>query len=199
MKDTDKEQFVTIISGLADCFGRKISNFGGFWMGLRDLELRELERGVTEAMKSLKFMPTIVEIREFAGRIEGSARCDQAWMELCQCIRTGPYVHVQFVDKALTATIRAMGGWVAMCDRFAEGESQEKWIRKEFDRIYTGFVRRGVLSTDCGPLCGLSTRLPAEVWIAGDFRGKTRRLGFRAPRGVLASAPPNPTSESPED
>ena len=188
MNATDREEFFMALTMMFETLGREASEaqVEGYWIGLSDLEFPDVKRALGRAIRECrKFVPTPAELRELAGVDSPESAAVLAWMELQKAIRIGPYSHVQFRDPVITATIRAMtGNWAAMCGRFAEGESEEKWIQKDFVRIYSVFASRGVGEEESAPLAGLSTGEYAKPVLVGKS-DEQRSIGHQVPQGRL--------------
>ncbi|GAG25741.1 unnamed protein product, partial [marine sediment metagenome] len=100
---------------------------------LDDLSAAEVEKAAHVAMRTLKFMPRPVELRELAGRGQPNLedRALLAWGAVLRAINDGAnsYDHVDFDDRAINATIRGMGGWPELLER--GGADFDVWARKE--------------------------------------------------------------------
>lgn len=117
----------------------------GYWLGLRDLQLSDVEAAVQRAITSSKFMPVPAELREQSGALKPDDCAELAWNELRKAIQQySHYDSVDFSDKAINATIRQLSGNWQQCCEEAVGEQFEVWYRKEFLRVYQTFTRIGV-------------------------------------------------------
>ena len=183
MTNTDKPAFVTAISALFEAFGKEITEarVAGYWLGLRDLAIQDVTRAVTAALTTETFLPVPASLRKLAGVADVGDRAQFAWEAVLRAVAdVGPYRHVTFADQTINAAIRGFtGSWVALCDRFAEGESQERWIRKEFVQIYAAYARRQSLSPDetkwLGGLSQVEGLEPVEVTSRVAIEDGTRR------------------------
>jgi hypothetical protein len=161
MHAKQRPEFVTIIAALAATFGKEASEplLTGYWMGLSDLELSALKTAATRAMREKKFMPTVAELRELAGDIGPEQRAVIAWDAVKSANREHSYAAtVDFDDRAINAAIRNMGGWEQFTERI---ESDEVWARKDFERIYQVYNRRGVTASEGAALPGFHARVNA--------------------------------------
>lgn len=62
-------------------------------------------------------------------------RSSAAWIELRDAIQKhGAYASVDFEDPAINATVRLLGGWVALCMK--DAATFERRTRREFRRMY---------------------------------------------------------------
>ena len=159
MQAKQRPEFVTVVTALAATFGKEASEamLTGYWMGLSDLELPAFKRAASMALRDRKFMPTVAELHELAGELTPEARAVVAWDAAILANRLHGYYHsVSFDDPAINATIRSLGGWPALDDRLnAEGDV---WLRKDFERIFITFARRGVTADEGAALAGFFDR-----------------------------------------
>ncbi len=159
MDEKDKTEFATTINALTAQY-RVEPNTAmllGYWMGLSDLTLDAVNRAATEALRTSEFMPTVAKIRELAGVLNPTDRAVIAWRALSKAmVKHGYYDSIQFDDPVLNATIRNLGGWIEWAERSEREE--EKWLRKDFDRIYISLCRTGVSDVEGGPLTGWHDR-----------------------------------------
>jgi hypothetical protein len=120
---------------------------------LGDLTIEEIGEAVFNMArtKTCHTFPTPGEIREaLPGKAKGCA--EKAFTDLIDAIRrVGVYRIPLFEDEVLIATIRALGGWEAVCGWRAE---DRHWKRREFLSVYQACGagegkgdRRGLLRT----------------------------------------------------
>ena len=64
----------------------------------------------------------------------------------------GYYNSPNFEDAAINATIRALGGWLRVCE--LQEEEFSKWYRKDFERLYVIYAETGVGQEAGQPLIG---------------------------------------------
>lgn len=143
MDANDRPKFVSLVDALAASFGREVDEalLSGYWLGLDDLSLSAIEKAVAEAIRSYKFMPAPAVLRELAGEMLGEDRVQLAWDSMVAAIsEVGGYRSITFEDPAITASVRALGGWERICS--AESEELHKWLRKDFERVYPTFARK---------------------------------------------------------
>ena len=132
-----------------------------------------------------RFAPTPAELRELVGDTSPDDAALLAWADLLASVRIGPYATVQFRDPVITATIRSVwGNWPAVCDAFADGQSQEKWIEQRFSKAYKANARRTQIGIDeTAPLGGLGT---------GRYSRETGKIEPPKPK-LLGKLPNRPT------
>lgn len=156
MTGDDKPQFAMIITALAETLDRQLSEavIALYFEALRDLSIDDVERGAAQCIRTMKFMPKPVEIREAAGRGEssGQERAVLAWSEAWDAVsRFGSYRSVTFADVVTGEVIRRLGGW----PRFCRPDQDEQWARKEFLELYGALAaqRPGLPIAELPGLC----------------------------------------------
>ena len=162
----DKSKFVELIQSVAGTFRQQVTDslLDGYWMGLSDLTLDQLNLACHRSLRACEFMPTVKELRELAGQQSDEDRAVIAFREVEQAVlRVGWYKSPDFEDKAINATIRNLGGWQRICD--LSEEEFDKWFRKDFERVYGVYSRRGVGDEDGASL-------------EGEFAKSNRTLGY---------------------
>lgn len=155
MLESDRKNFVTAIAAMAATFRQEGTEaiYEGYWVGLSDLDWPAVKLAVTRAIRECEFMPSAAELRKKAGAISPADRAIKAWDALNKAVtRYGYYDSVDFDDKLINATVRSMGGWMRLSERYKTDD--EKWIRKDFERIYESLMRSGVSAEAIGPLLG---------------------------------------------
>jgi hypothetical protein len=181
MKAEDYEtRFAPMLAQLAAVFRVEVSEplTMGYWAGLRDLELEDIERAMERALATRKHMPRPSELRELAGAITPADRATLAWPIVAKAIRThGTYASVDFDDTIINAAIRGMGGWERLGS--LEGDDFHVWARKEFERAYTTLATVGASEEACAHLPGREDR------INGAFPADDPRLQGMSVRVIL--------------
>lgn len=160
MVDEDKAGFAVAIGALFASFGQDATQaiMQGYWLGLNDLELGQVQQSVAMALKRCKFLPKPAELRELIGENLSEDDCAlAAWGDVLKAVCLGPYKHIDFDDKLCNAVIRNLGGWVTFLERFSDAES-EKWLRLDFVKCYKSFAKSGVSGELIEPLAGLAER-----------------------------------------
>lgn len=163
MKESEVRERNELIAALAMAFGKEspTAMLLGYAMGLDDISTPELKRAVQRAMKECKFMPVPMELRELAGIATGNQRAALAFDVFANAVSIhGGYASVTFDDPLVNATVRNLGGWERCCNiGAAEDVNQfETWLRKEFERVYSGMLKSGATAELCGPLIGIADR-----------------------------------------
>lgn len=159
MNANDAERFRNCITALAEAYRQKITpaTLLGYEMGLDDLPISSIERAVRKAIRTCKFMPAAVELRELAGEIPASARAALAWAAFERGVmEQGGYRTVLFDDPLINATVRNLGGWMRVCELPAS--EFDKWLRKDFERVYNAYAASGVGREAMIPMCGICSQ-----------------------------------------
>ena len=181
MKTEEKPQFVIIITALAEAFNRKATEplLLGYWMGLGDLELASVEHAAARALLEFKFMPVPAELRQLAGELLPADRAVLAWEAFVKARQLhGSYTSVDFDDKLINATVRNLGGWLQVDERLEQ--DGDKWVRKDFERVYQTFLRTGATASHCLALGGLH-----------EYSNAGNGYEVKPPRLVLTGLPPH--------
>ena len=81
MGPNDEREFAKTLTALAATFRQESSAalIQGYWMGLADLNLTDIQKAAAKAIRSSKFMPTPCELRELAGTLIPANRAVHAW------------------------------------------------------------------------------------------------------------------------
>lgn len=154
-----------------------------------DLTGEQFRAGIIATIRSYKFagFPPIGVIRENCGVIGGTItakdRPTLAWEAVRRAInRVGGYDSPDFDDRHINAAIRAIGGWVALCDSTSE---ELVWREKDFLRNYSALVQLTLEEEQTARLAGIiektnGTALPAPLVNVGCLtvgtNGITRRI-----------------------
>lgn len=167
MDDSQKVEFGTAIGAMCAAFGTEASKalLLGYWMGLSDMSLADVQRAVARSMRECQHLPRPVELRRLAGEKTSDEAAIVAWDDVLRAIPVGTYKHVDFSDRLINAVIRNLGGWPNFVGRFMDAES-EKWVRIEFLKCYASFASSGVSGEMCERLAGISEKTA----VGGDIR-----------------------------
>ena len=159
---TDRSELLQHVAALAANFNREADDamFLAFECGLSDLPVADVKQAIGRAIRECKFMPTVAELRGLAGVMLPADRAILAWDVFVNAVIThGYYASVDFDDPVINATVRSLGGWEASCEK--SGDEFNKWLRKDFERVYAAFMRTGVGSEASAPLIGYINRTNA--------------------------------------
>lgn len=178
MTESDKADFAVAIGAMCAAFGTDASKalMLGYWMGLSDLELRDIQTAVARSMRESQHLPRPVELRKLAGETTAGDRAEIAWNELQQAIPLGPYKHIDFGDGAINATVRSLGGWPSFLLRFDSADG-EMWARKDFMTTYTRLSAIGLSDEAMAWLPGITEMQPTPVRIESRQPTNHARIG----------------------
>lgn len=157
MENKDRPEFMRLLLGLAETYRREASEalIDGYWLGLADMPVADIRKGVAACLKTSTFMPSPAEIRSKA--MGGSElKAAEAWTDVLADMRAGhgsgwgkgkPFKS----DDRTQHIVRLLGGWGALDNTGSDDLHQ--WTRKEFLRLY------GLITEDeiCRPI-GLPDR-----------------------------------------
>lgn len=156
MKNSDRRKFATLIEALAAAFRVEPTEalFEGYWLGLRSLDIEDVEAAVVRAIESGRHMPRPAELRASSGVLTPSMRAVMAFEVVARSVRThGHRASVNFDDPLINASLRLLGGWGRVC--LLPQEEFAKWVRKDFLATYEGLCESGVSDDLCVHLPGL--------------------------------------------
>jgi len=159
MTPNDLPRFVQLIAALASNYRQEAdeATLEAYRIGLADLPVERIETAVSRAIRECKSLPPAAGLRELAGELLPIHRAVKAWEVFRKAVfAIGPYRSVVFDDPVLTATARNLGGWGQVIEQMeTEGE---KWVRKDFERVYISLNSSGVARADVQPLPGIHER-----------------------------------------
>ena len=165
MNATDKAKLTTLIGGMAETYRRDISVAGiqGYLLGLSDLPIENISEAVGKALRTSKWMPTVSELRGFAGVKTPEQEAAAAWETLCEGIsRVGLRESIDFTDRRINAAVRHVGGWERVNSR--GGDDFHVWLKKEFIADFTSIAERGLSCAAEYPLLGLTAKENGNRW-----------------------------------
>lgn len=147
MTDDDRPAFAEAMHLLGETYNEHVSELRaeGYFDGLSDLSLAELNRAVRLALRACRFFPKPVELREL---LTGTpdANADAAWGELIREVRRVGYLGTPtFSDeRTLLAIGETWGNWAHLCQTLpGEGPELVGWI-KQFKSAFQSLERRDV-------------------------------------------------------
>lgn len=152
MTTKDETRFRAAITALAEAYRQTITpaTLHAYLLGLDDLSIDAIEGAVRKALRTCRFMPAPIELRELSGEVAGGNRAVMAWDCFSRAVvEHGGYKSVVFDDPVLNATVRNLGGWQRCCELPAE--EFDKWLRKDFLGAYQSLAAAGAGSTDMLP------------------------------------------------
>ena len=146
-------------------------------LGMAGIDIADIKRACGRAVTEFRWMPKVFELRSLCG-VSGSLttpdRSIVAWASVKAAVAThGGYAAVMFDDPIINATVRALGGWVRICDTEA-GEAFDTWLKKDFERTYHALTQSGVTYEQSEPLTGLCDQLNSAS--GHDARQRPRRI-----------------------
>ena len=168
MTGQDRPAFVMTIEAMAASFRVAPSEalLEGYWLGLSDLTLADVQRAVAGAIRDSQHMPRPVEIRRSCGEMDTATRAAIAWGSVRRTLcSVGVYTSVDFDDPIVNATVRNLGGWTRLGQKT---DDEMDWTRKEFERVYLALASSGVSAELAEPLEGLHARSNAMTGFAPD-------------------------------
>ena len=144
MLSTDKKRFATLLAGIADYYGKELSNgvIALYWQGLQHIDIEAVEKALWEHTQNPdagQFMPKIADVvRSLQGRTQDQAAL--AWVKVDAAVRrVGSYADVVFDDPLIHRVIAEMGGWIWFGKQV---EKEWPFIAQRFEVIYRGYRLR---------------------------------------------------------
>lgn len=141
MQVSERDNFVKVLLGLADLYGRGISDIviRFYWQALEIypwVDVAEAMKLHTEDPDAGQFMPKPADIiRIIKGN--GQSQSLQAWTKVERAIRqVGPYRSVVFDDVIIHAVMEEMGGWLKLCN---VSHKELPFVAREFQTRYTAY------------------------------------------------------------
>lgn len=183
MDNLDKPQFGILIGALLETSGQESTEARllGYWVGLRDLTLQQVEAAVEHAIKTnTRHTASPGELRELATGGSRESLAIAAWCDVLFAVSVSYMADLDFADRIINAVIRSLGGRTTFFDRLAGGTDSEKWLRIEFLKNYQMFASRDEIgqeqiavlagSADRDPVLGRTYTPRLEVIAADKLR-----------------------------
>ncbi|MCA9047421.1 MAG: hypothetical protein KDA89_01755 [Planctomycetaceae bacterium] len=118
---------------------------------LSDLSAEAIETAIRGFNRECTDYPTPAAVRRFAGPTD-EQRATAAWRVVRREVaRCGAYCRIEFDDPIIHAAIRAIGGWVALCNT---QHDEMPWREKAFVSHYQSICHSGI--GQFSPLTGLT-------------------------------------------
>ena len=145
MQTNDQVKFVTILTGVADYYGKVLaeSAIELYWQGLRQYDIGAVEKALwdhTQNPDNGQFMPKIADVtRNLQGRTQDQASL--AWTKVDMAVRqVGTYRDVVFDDALIHRVVADMGGWSTLGNK-----TDDDWpfVARDFENRYRGYKLRG--------------------------------------------------------
>lgn len=125
---------------------------------LKDIPAQDFQQGVVWLLNDRVYptLPTPAELRKAAqsggNGVDVQTRAMRAWQAVCGAFKLGSYRTITFSDPLVNAAVRAVGGWVELC----ECDSEECRIRENrFRQHYVALYHAGAHAEQCRPLQGI--------------------------------------------
>jgi hypothetical protein len=133
MTDHDSVRFAEAMGVLCETFGEPLSDLRieGYFNALSDFPVEDVLAAVHQALRSAKFFPKPVELRELiTGNPDDAAQ--QAWAAVLREIRRVGYIGTPTLDaRTLRAVNELWGGWRRLCETLpAEGPELVGWLKQ---------------------------------------------------------------------
>jgi hypothetical protein len=148
MRDSDRQKFAQVMTGVAELYGKSLSDelLEIYWRSLAIYEIDSVTTALNRHVMNTEvgqFMPKPADV---ARAIEGSGtgRAGFAWTMVADAVKfVGSYETIVLDDPISQAVIADMGGWISLCeslqDRAIQG-SNFPFVARDFERRYRAYL-----------------------------------------------------------
>lgn len=163
MTEDDRAEFARALFVLGETFHEPISDLRaeGYFDAMSDFTLEAAEAAIRAALKTCRFFPRPVELREMVqGDPESNA--DSAWAEVIRMVQHVGYTrHPIFADSRTMLAVQAVwGSWVRLCETLpAEGPELVGWMKQFKSAHKSHDVRQRVDALSAGMPSGIKDML----------------------------------------
>ena len=159
MTEADREVLAEALHVLGETFNEQVSTIRaeGYFDALRDYAIEDVNRAVRMALRTCRFFPRPVELRELIAG-DPNANADAAWSALLREVQHVGYIGTPHFDDArvLRAIQNTWGSWQRLCETLpGEGPELVGWV-KQFKAAYQSVDRRANQELVAG-------KLPAQI------------------------------------
>ena len=171
MKSTDKQQFMQLMTGIGEYYGKQMSPMliDIYWNGLQSYDFEAVKAAINAHVRNPdtgQFMPKIADVEKFAHGNTGT-RAMQAWVKVARAVQEiGTYRTVQFDDPIIHAVIDDMGGWPAI-GQIMNDELPFKI--KEFEKRYMAYLQVAPVRKPPDMLLGIYDRTNRTLGYVGEM------------------------------
>ena len=193
-KPSDQDAREKTILAMAELRGRKMSGdaLDLYLAAIADIPTPDLQRACATAIKRDKFMPDPSTLLEIAGLALPAPptvadRAVTVWTHVLDAIRSvGAYQSVAFDDPHIHHAIRAVGGWIRICD--TDTEELHSFTRKAFLDAYASATRTNPMPAALPGIFGERTVQIATGYVSTESKQIESAAPAHAPvRDILTS------------
>jgi hypothetical protein len=142
---TDKQKrFGIIVGALLEAHSQEATapRLLGYWLALKDLDLRLIEQAVVTALQTIKGRPADpAQLREIATGGSVEVLAVSAWADVVRSRNISYMTDLDFEDRIINAVIRNLNGRENFYKRLNGTADDAKWLRIEFVRIYQTYAQ----------------------------------------------------------
>ena len=145
MTEQDRPALAHALMLMGDTFNEPVGELRaeGYFDALRDLEIGDVLTACREAIRTARFFPRPVELRD---TIEGHTedRAEMAWILVQREVRRVGYTGVpEFPDTATErAALELYGGWDRLCACLPASGPELLGVAKQFKSTFGAYARR---------------------------------------------------------
>lgn len=143
------------VTMLAETFGRQVTKptIMAYEVGLAGMTAEQVKSASAAALRTSRFMPTPVELRELGGTLRVSDRAERAWIAFDRALSEHSiYKTLLFDDVVINAVVRSLGGLQIAAETPAD--EYLNFYRARFLKAYEALARSRVGAEQCGALLG---------------------------------------------
>ena len=145
MTEADREALAEALHVLGEMFNERVSTIRaeGYFDALRDYAIEDVNRAVLMALRTCRFFPRPVELRELLCG-DPNANTDAAWSTVVREVRRVGYLGTPCFDGArvMRAITDTWGSWQRLCETLpGEGPELLGWV-KQFKSAFQSVDRR---------------------------------------------------------
>lgn len=159
VNELEKQKFGVAITAMLETFGQESTpaRLLGYWMGLRDFTLSQIENSVCSCLRTATRLPVPADLRAIISGGSSSELAITAWSDV-QCAANASYMKdLDFEDRIINAVIRNLGGRWNFFERLNASAESEKWLRLDFIKAYAVFAQEIPSDEAISPLIGQAT------------------------------------------
>lgn len=184
MTQQDRPRFAELLVGIGETYGEPVSDarMEIYWRALEDLPFESVQRAAGVHVRTSKFFPKPVELRE---AIEGTTedRAEVAWQAVVSLVRRHGYCanpsEIPWPDEQTKhAALRLYGSWSALCENLPASGPEMLGTAKLFKAQFAATERQ--VTREALP----PTKDEAQK-VLGNLKAELEKRGL--PTGVLRS------------
>ena len=177
MQDNEKKSFSAFLTGMAELYGRELSQvvIGLYWGVLKQFSLGEIQKAGNQLLAERKYstFPLPADFYQIIHPAEDLAlQAAKATKELLYRMENR-YVSFRFNDPYIAEVVDLKGGWQRVCESFPEDVEDQRFWLKDFEKLYASVVKSmGSAMPEARRIIGLLEAQNAEKGYITDDKGR---------------------------